>query len=241
MRGKRPTAWKHWTEVFLRVLLLLFQSALFFVILYRVAPVPITPLMLMRGLPIEKDWVPFDQINKNMVIAVITAEDPKFNRHLGFDFEAIQESIEKSISKGRKPKGRSTISQQTTKNIFFGTQRSWIRKGLEVPMTVCVETFWTKKRIMEVYLNIIEMGDHIYGIEAASQHYFKKPAVKLNKSEAVSIAVCLPNPRQRNPTKLDTKLLKMKATIMRWMIGFEPVPDWWWTNPTKIKTKNSAK
>lgn len=241
MAGKRPSRWKQWMEVFLRSLLLLFQIALFFIILYRIVPVPITPLMVMRGFPFEKEWVPFDKINKNMVVAAITAEDPKFNSHYGFDFEAIQESIEKSIDKGKKPKGRSTISQQTAKNLFFGTARSWIRKGLEVPVTLCLETFWTKKRIIEVYLNIIEMGNDVYGIEAASQHFFKMPAAKLSKAEAVSIAVCFPNPRQRNPAKLEPKLIRKRATVMRWMIGFEPAPAWWWGNDTKAKTKNTSK
>lgn len=228
MAIKRPSTWKVWVEVFFRIGLLGFQVALFFIILYRIVPVPITPLMVLRGLPYEKTWVPFEEINPLVVKAAITAEDPKFNSHYGFDFEAILESIQKSIDKGKKAKGRSTISQQTTKNLFFGTRRSWIRKGLEVPLTVCVETFWNKRRIIEVYLNIIEMGSKVYGIEAAGKKYFKKSASKLNKAEAVAIVICFPNPIKRIPNKLTGSLRKKQATIQRWMIGFEPAPKWWW-------------
>lgn len=228
MAIKRPSSWKEWVEVFLRLILLGFQGALFCIILYRVVPVPITPLMVMRGMPFEKTWVPFEEINPVVVKAAITAEDPKFVAHYGFDFAAIKESIEKSIDKGKKPKGRSTISQQTTKNLFFGTRRSWLRKGLEVPLTICVETFWNKRRIIEVYLNIIEMGDRVYGIEAASHKYFKKKASKLNKAEAVAIVICFPSPLKRIPNKLSGTLRKKQHTIQRWMIGFEPAPKWWW-------------
>jgi len=212
----------------LRLLLLCAQVTLFFIVLYRILPVPITPLVVMRGFPMERDWVSFDKISPKMVKAAITAEDPKFAGHYGFDFEAITESIEKSIEKDKKPKGRSTISQQTAKNLFFGPARSWVRKGLEVPITVCLELMWTKKRIIEVYLNIIEMGDRVYGIEAAAHHYYKKPAAKLTAAESASIVVCLPLPRKRNPLKLDRKLQRKQQTILRWMNGFEPAPDWWW-------------
>ncbi len=228
MAVKRPSTWKEWVEVFLRLVLLGFQGALFCIILYRVVPVPMTPLMVMRGFPFEKTWVPFEEINPVVVKAAITAEDPKFVDHYGFDLAAIKESIEKSIDKGKKPKGRSTISQQSTKNLFFGTRRSWVRKGLEVPLTICVETFWTKRRIIEVYLNIIEMGDKVYGIEAASQKYFKKKASKLSKAEAVAIVICFPSPLKRIPNKLTATLRKKQGTIQRWMSGFEPAPKWWW-------------
>lgn len=228
MATKRPSIWKHWAEVFLRVCLLVFQISLFLIILYRIVPVPVTPLMLLRGLPYEKDWVAFEKMSPNIVKAAITAEDPKFSKHHGFDFEAIQESIKKSIEKDRAPKGRSTISQQTAKNLFFSPTRSWIRKGLEVPLTLSLEIFWTKRRIIEVYLNIIEMGDKVYGIEAASKKYYKKSASKLSKAEAAAIVVCFPNPRKRNPLKLDSRLSRKQATIQRWMGGYEAAPDWWW-------------
>ncbi|HCS19435.1 MAG TPA: monofunctional biosynthetic peptidoglycan transglycosylase [Bacteroidetes bacterium] len=228
MANKRPSIWKHWAEVFLRLCLLLFQISLFLIILYRIVPVPVTPLMLLRGLPYEKDWVAFEKMSPTIVKAAITAEDPKFSKHHGFDFEAIWESINKSIAKGRKAKGRSTISQQTAKNLFFSPTRSWIRKGLEVPLTLSLEIFWTKRRIIEVYLNIIEMGDKVYGIEAASKKYFKKPSAKLSKAEAAAIVVCFPNPRKRNPLKLNSRLKRKQATIQRWMNGYEAAPDWWW-------------
>lgn len=219
---------KQGAEFILRLLLLGVQVTLFFIVLYRILPVPITPLVVMRGFPMERDWVSFDRISPKMVKAAITAEDPKFVDHYGFDLEAIQESIKKSMDKGKKPKGRSTISQQTAKNLFFGPARNWVRKGLEVPITMTLEVLWTKKRIIEVYLNIIEMGDRIYGIEAAAQHYYKKPAAKLTATEAAQIVVCLPNPRVRNPRKLNGRLQRKQQTILRWMNGFEPAPEWWW-------------
>lgn len=228
MAQKRPSTWKHWMEVFLRGMLLISQIALFIILLYRIVPVPATPFMLIRGLPYHKEWVPFERISPSMVKAAITAEDPNFVSHYGFDFEAIKESIEKSIDKGKKPKGRSTITQQTAKNLFFTPRRSWIRKGLEVPVTLCLEIFWTKKRIIEVYLNIIEMGDKIYGIEAASRYYFKKPGLKLSAAESALIVVCFPNPIKRNPLKPSNFLKRKQATILRWMNGYEPAPKWWW-------------
>jgi monofunctional biosynthetic peptidoglycan transglycosylase len=222
MRGKSTVNWKKGVIALLRFSLLLGQIALFFIILYRIVPVPITPLMVQRGFPFQKDWVSFSSISPNMVKAAMVAEDPKFKDHWGFDFEAIQESIEKSIDKGKKPLGRSTISQQTAKNLFFTPKRSWIRKGLEVPITLSLEIFWTKRRIIEVYLNIIEMGDKVYGIEAAAKRYYKKSAANLNKSEAAMIAVCFPNPLIRNPLKPTSSLRRKQQTIMRWMNGFEP-------------------
>ncbi len=230
-------------EFLFRLALLGGQLALFLIVLYRVIPVPVTPLMLMRGIPYEKDWVSFEHISPHMVKAAITAEDPKFANHYGFDLEAIRESVEKAVDKGKKPKGRSTISQQTAKNLFFGTARSWVRKGLEVPVTLCLEMLWNKRRIIEVYLNIIEMGEDIYGIEAAAQTYFRKPATKLSPAESALIAVCFPNPLKRSPVKPSSYVLKMQRTILRWMGGYEPAPDWWWEDhkPDKSKRKKSGK
>lgn len=208
-------------QILLRLFLLFFQTLLLFIILYRIVPVPITPLVVKRGFPYEKDWIRYEAISANIKKAVIVAEDPKFPVHFGFDFEAIRESVEKARKKGTKPLGRSTITQQTAKNLFFTPDRSWIRKAIETPVALGLELFWTKKRILEVYLNIIEMGPRIYGIEAAAQHYYKKPAGKLTQSESAMIAVCLPNPILRNPLKPDKRLRKKHATIQRWMRGYE--------------------
>lgn len=227
MSSKSIKRVKSVTEVFLRSLLFLFQLMLFFVILYRVVPVSITPLMLLRATEINKEWVPLNSISQHAVRAAITSEDPHFTEHYGFDFGAIKESIEKNVEKGKKLRGGSTISQQTAKNLLLWPNRSWIRKGLEVPVTTCLELLWTKRRIMEVYLNIIEMGDGIYGIEAASQKYYKKPASKLTRAEAALLIVCFPNPRRWTPLKATPYIRTKQARIMKWMIGFEAYPDWW--------------
>lgn len=215
-----------WTKV---TATLLFQIALLSIILFRVLPVPFTPLMVMRFGSINHQWVPYNQINKNMVIAAMTCEDPNFNNHWGFDTKAIEKAIENNLDDDGKPlKGGSTISQQTAKNVFlfYGDLANagpirYIRKGLEIPFTLAIEAMWTKRRIMEVYLNVIEMGPGIYGIEAASQYYYGKPAAKLTAKESASIAVCFPLPLKRNPLKLKPKLQRRRDSRVRWMAGYE--------------------
>jgi monofunctional biosynthetic peptidoglycan transglycosylase len=171
-------------------------------IAFRWVPVPVTPLMLIRcvqqplaGKPMRlyKKWMPLDKISPNLQLAVVCSEDQNFISHMGFDVKAIQEDIE--YNKTHKDKrGASTISQQTAKNVFLWPSRSFIRKGLEVYFTFLIELFWSKERIMEVYLNVIEMGDGVYGAEAASQTYFKKHAKDLQPSQAAAIASILPGP-----------------------------------------------
>ena len=148
--------------------------------------------------------------------AVIKAEDYKFYQHNGFDFEAIQKAIEYNKTHKRKI-GASTISQQTAKNVFLWPSRSWIRKGLEVYFTVLIEFFWSKERIMEVYLNSIEMGEGIYGVEAVAQEHFNKPAYKLTKRQAALIAATLPNPRKFNSAKPSPYMIKRQAKILSLM------------------------
>lgn len=166
--------------------------------LYRWVNVPLTPLMVIRYLDpevgrIQKEWVPLERISDYMILAVLVHEDQNFFEHEGFDFKAIEKAIEHN-KKAKRKRGASTISQQTAKNVFLWPQRSWLRKGLEVWFTVLIETFWSKKRIMEVYLNVIETGRGIYGVEAASQAYFGKPAARLTPEEAALIAAALPAP-----------------------------------------------
>ena len=172
------------------------------VVLFKWVPVPITPLMLIRSveqyqsnkpLVLKHDWVSIDNISKNLQLAVICSEDQNFLNHHGFDFNAIQKAMDNN-QRGRPVKGGSSISQQTAKNVFLWPQRSWLRKGLEAYFTFLIELFWSKQRIMEVYLNSIEMGDGIYGAQAASKFWFKKPAIKLNKIEAAALAAILPSP-----------------------------------------------
>ncbi|GAB3230810.1 monofunctional biosynthetic peptidoglycan transglycosylase [Algoriphagus aestuariicola] len=175
-----------------------------------------------KDVRLTKDWVPISEISKNAPQAVIAAEDQKFLDHKGFDFEAMEKAWENN-KKGKRIKGASTITQQTVKNVFLWPSRSYIRKGLEAYFTVLVELIWSKERIIEVYLNVIEMGDGIYGIEAAAQSYYKKPAAKLNRSQAAMIAAVLPNPRRWTPTKPTGYIQSRQAWILRQMNNLAPV------------------
>lgn len=172
---------------------------------------PLTPLMVLRpiegmfegkSIGIEKDWVAYDEIAPSFFRAVISAEDGKFMRHDGFDRKAIKAAQRyNEIHKGKKKRGASTISMQTAKNTFLWHGRNYVRKGLEVYFTVLIEAVWGKKRILEVYANVIEFGEGIYGVEAASQTFFKKPASKLTKRQAALLASVLPNPRRWSPAR----------------------------------------
>lgn len=223
--SKKPWFKKSFGNLF-KLGLIIFQCLLLYFIVFRIVPIPITPLMLIRDYPIQKDWIPISKMSKSVPLAVLTSEDPKFFNHYGFDFESIRKVLE-SNKKGKKIRGASTVSQQTAKNMFLWPKRSWIRKGLEVPLTIMMETMWNKKRIMEVYLNIIEMGEGIYGIEAASQAYYKKSASQLNNREAAGIVVCFPNPIRWNPKKPSTYIKAKQSRITRWMTGYDPFPENW--------------
>lgn len=197
-----------------------FLLSLFLTILYKWVNPPITPLMVIRkvsdGATIKKDWVDLEDISPYMVTASMAAEDNNFLGHNGFDFGAIQKAIDTN-KKGKKKRGASTISQQTAKNVFLWTGRSWMRKGLEVYFTFLIEKMWSKDRIMEVYLNVIEMGDGIYGCEAAAETYFHTSAKKLSKKQACLIAACYPNPRRwspANPTNYITRKANRIAYLM---------------------------
>lgn len=197
-----------------------FGLSIFFTIAYRWINPPITPLMISRAIKdkesIKKEWVNLEEISPYMIAAAMAAEDNNFLGHNGFDFGAIQKAIDGN-KKGKRKRGASTISQQTAKNIFLWSGRSWIRKGLEVYFTFLIEKCWSKERIMEVYLNVIEMGSGIYGSEAAAQHYFHTSAKKLSKRQACLITACYPNPRKWNPAKptnyINKKANKISALI----------------------------
>jgi monofunctional biosynthetic peptidoglycan transglycosylase len=214
-------------RIFLKIVLWYFILSIATVIIYRFVPPPFTPLMVMRlfeqksegkELKLKKDWVGLNKISASLPLAVITSEDQKFEEHFGFDLEAIKKAEKyNERHKGKKVKGASTISQQTAKNVFLTSSRSWVRKGFEVYFTFLIEIFWSKERIMEVYLNEIEMGDGIYGVEAASQNYFHKPAKQINNSEAALIAACLPNPRKWSPAKPTAYILRKKNWILSHM------------------------
>jgi monofunctional biosynthetic peptidoglycan transglycosylase len=181
--------------------------SLFFVVLYKFVPVPYTPLMVIRyfenksagkNIETKHHWVPIEDISKNLQKAVIASEDGRFFEHYGLDFSAMQKAAVGNF-KGKKLKGGSTITQQTAKNVFLWQGRSYFRKALEAYYTVLIELIWGKERILEVYLNSIEMGDGIYGAEAATQHWYKKECKSLTRMQAAGIAAILPNPRRFSP------------------------------------------
>ena len=214
-------------------LIFFFGTSIIFALLYRFINPPATPLMLIRVVEniaggkkpaITKDWVSLKNISPNLVLAVIASEDNNFESHYGVDFKAI-EKAQKLNKKGRKLRGASTITQQTAKNTFLWPARSYLRKGLELYFTGLVELFWGKKRIMEVYLNIIEMGDGIYGAEAASQAYFHKPAKNLTRAEAAAIAAVLPNPRKWHPNA-PTPYIRKKIGWIQWNMNNVIKPEW---------------
>ena len=192
-------------------------------LIFRFVPIPFTPLMIIRYFEMEdgkidKDWKSLDEIGKNMPLAVVTAEDQKFAEHFGFDLEAIEKAVKYNEKhKGKKVKGASTISQQTAKNVFLWPGRSWIRKGLEVYFTFVIEICWSKERIIEVYLNVIEMGPGVYGAEAAAQYYFNKSASDLTKKEAATIAAILPNPIRWSASHPTPYIIKKRNWIVRHM------------------------
>lgn len=208
-----------------KLILLFFAVSIGWVVIARFVPVYITPLMLIRSVESiangeapknSKKWVPIDEISKNMPQAVVASEDNLFLTHHGFSFDAISKAI-KNNKKGKRIRGGSTISQQTAKNVFLWPGRSYLRKGIEAYFTVLIELIWSKERIMEVYLNVIEMGDGIYGTEAAALEHFGVHASKLTKSQSATIAACLPNPRRFNAGKPSSYIIGRKFKIMSLM------------------------
>ena len=175
-----------------------FIWSFFLIIIYRDLPPPVTPLMLMRlatGAGIDKDWVPISRISPNLIRAAMAGEDAKFCQHRGFDWEAIDNAW-RQYQRGHFILGASTISMQTAKNLFLWPGRSWWRKGFEVYFTALLELTWSKRRIMETYLNIVEWGPGVYGAEAAARYHFHKSAADLTPEEAARLAAVLPNPRR---------------------------------------------
>jgi monofunctional biosynthetic peptidoglycan transglycosylase len=194
-------------------------------------PVKVTPLMVIRYFETSEanisnhwkhKWVSIDKISKNIQLAVISSEDQNFLEHNGFDYKAIEKAIEYN-KKGKRIRGASTISQQTAKNVFLWPQRSWFRKGLETYFTFLIELMWSKERIMEVYLNSIEMGNSVYGAEASSNYWFKKSAIKLTPYEAAAIAAILPNPRVYKANPASNYIQGRTSWIIKQMRNFGPL------------------
>ncbi len=212
-------------NILIKIFLWFIGLSILSVILFRFVPVPLTPLMIIRtveqcidgnDLKFKKDWVSLDEISAALPLAVIAAEDQNFEEHFGFDLEAISKARKyNELHPGKRLKGASTISQQTAKNVFLWPSRSWVRKGFEVYFTFLIELIWSKRRIMEVYLNVIEMGNGIYGAEAAADQFFKKPASKLSVRESALIAAVLPNPRRWSPLKPSSYIQRKSGRIIR--------------------------
>lgn len=217
--------WGRILRILRNLFLIFIVFSIVWVVLARFIPIYVTPLMAIRSVEAmvrgempknSKTWVPIEEISPNMVRAVVASEDNLFLKHHGFSFNDIGKAIQHNQN-GKKIRGGSTISQQTAKNVFLWQQRSYLRKGLEAYFTVLIELFWSKERIMEVYLNVIEMGDGIYGIQAASLEHFGVNASELTKSQAATIAACLPNPIRFNAGRPSSYILNRRAQIINLM------------------------
>lgn len=230
MAEKAKTFWQKLWRFTKRAVLVFFILSVVSGIVFRWAPVPVTPLMLIRcvqqkmdgrEMKLEKDWVPLEEISPHLQLAVVCSEDQNFLKHYGVDFGALKKAMsenEKSAKKGKKRlRGGSTITMQTAKNVFLWPGRDYIRKGFEFYFSFIIELFWSKQRIMEVYLNVIEFGDGIYGAEAAAQHYFHKSAGRLTKEEAATLASLLPNPRVYGKKINGAYIQKRKQWVLKQM------------------------
>ena len=199
-------------------MLLIFVSSIAIVILYKYIPIPVTPLMLERriseGSPINYRWTPIEKITTDLPLAVVASEDNLFTTHNGFDFEQIRIAQEEA-RKGKRLRGASTISQQTAKNVFLWNGRSWVRKGLEAYFTLLIEAIWGKERIMEVYLNCIEMGNGIYGAAAVADEHFGTTPDKLTRAQCALIAATLPNPRKYSSKRPSKYMLRRQKAILK--------------------------
>ena len=214
------------------ILIFFFTSTILSVVILKYIPVYVTPLMLIRAVeqmmdgkePVIKHyWVPLDRINHNLPQAVMASEDNLFLKHSGFDLEQIQKA-QLEAQEGKRQRGASTISQQTARNVFLWQQRSWLRKGLEAYFTFRIEKIWGKERIMEVYLNSIEMGKGIYGADAVARVNFNTTPDKLTKDQCAYIAVSLPNPLLRDSAHPTAKMKKMHNTIKKRMKQIDQFP-----------------
>ncbi len=210
-----------------------FASTILSVVVLRWVPVWFTPLMFIRlgeqisegrELTLHHHWVPYEEISPSLSLAVMGSEDARFLEHHGFDYKAIEHAAIRNIKHPEKRKlGASTISQQTAKNVFLWPGRSWVRKGFEVYFTVLIELMWSKQRIMEVYLNSIEMGEGIYGADAVAEWHFQTTASKLTKAQCALIAATLPNPRKYNSARPNSYVLKRQKRILREMRFVKPL------------------
>lgn len=219
--------WKKLRAIIRCTVVAFLGSTILAVVALRFLPVYFTPLMFIRcseqlaegkSLKMKHHWVPLNKISPSLPMAVMASEDAKFLKHHGFDYQAIEHAAERNRKHPEKRKlGASTISQQTAKNVFLWPGRSWVRKGFEVYFTALIELMWPKERIMEVYLNSIEMGDGIYGADAVAEEHFGTDAQNLTKAQCALIAATLPNPRKFSSKNPSAYMRKRQARIMREM------------------------
>ena len=215
------------------ILLFCLLGSIALVLVFKFVPIPFTPLMLKRHIEAHKEgyhlelqhqWTPLEDISPGLIAAVIDYEDAKFYEHKGFDWDAISYAYQQNQRYGCITGGGSTISQQTAKNVFLWPSRSWVRKGLEVYFTFLIELVWGKERIMEVYLNVAETGHGIYGVEMASQIYFKKPAKKMSKWEAARLISIFPNPLKFSVVNPSKRTLRKQEIVMKRMNSVGQIP-----------------
>jgi len=224
-RSKRQSWWKRVIRWFVLTILGFIGLSCALVLLFRFVPIPVTGIMVERRIQSwfnegsytsRHDWVSLNEIAPCMGVAVIAAEDQNFAEHFGFDWKAIEKAVAHNEHSRRK-RGASTVSQQTAKNVFLWDGRNWVRKGCEVYFTMLIETLWSKKRILEVYLNSVEFGDGIFGVEAASRAYFGKPASRIRPSEAAILAAVLPNPHKFKASAPSSYIRGRQAWILNQM------------------------
>ena len=217
----------------IKIPLIFIALSILWVLILKWVPVWVTPLMISRSIEYRNDdsfhthkkWRSYDNISPELAKAVIASEDNLFAEHNGFDWKEMRKAISDHRTKGKKLRGASTISQQTAKNVFLFPSRSFVRKGFEAYFTVLIELLWSKERILEVYLNVAEMGKGIYGAEAAAQEFFEKSAAGVTRREASLIAACLPNPIQRQADKPSAYVSK-RAGQIRTLIPKIAYPEW---------------
>jgi len=215
--------WFYAKRTFMWLMIAFFGSSILFVILYKYVQVPASPLMFIRcgqqvmngeQLRMKHEWVPLDSISADLPLAVWASEDQNFMKHNGFDFEAIKQAL---LERDRRIRGGSTISQQVAKNVFLWPSSTWVRKGFEAYFTVLIELVWGKERIMEVYLNTIEMGDGIYGAEAVAVEHFGVHAKDLTRNQCALIAATLPNPIRFDSSHPSSYMYRRQSWILRQM------------------------
>jgi monofunctional glycosyltransferase len=233
MKAKKEKAQKRslggriwwWTK---RIFLILFIAQLLYIVVLKWIDPPLTLTQIgsiISGDGLTRDYVAGDEISSNLKLAVIASEDQVFPDHSGFDWKNIKKAIDYNEKKPGRVRGASTISQQVAKNVFLWQGRDWIRKGLEIYFTKMIEWIWGKERILEMYLNVIEMGKGIYGAEAAAQTYFGKPAKKLTRREAAMIAACLPNPKVFTVKPVHRQVASRSSWVVGQMNYLQKDPD----------------